>query len=735
VRSVANFVLSAGFLFTGLLGAQSPSKIDFRRDIQPLFQERCIGCHGPSQQMGGMRLDRRSSAMAIRGGTTIGPGNAGGSRLYLKLIGTKYGTRMPPTGPLSAEQINLIKNWIDQGAEWPDELSGDKTSGPGDPRAMRIMEALRNGDRQTFARLVGEDGAAVNLKGVGGTTPLMYAALYGDAASVRQLIEAGADTRASNDGGATALMWAIDDPDKALLFLEHGADPNATSAENQTPFSIALAIKAPATVVKLLLEHGANIDVKGSRGRNPFVAAGDDEAVLRTLVDHGVEVARLSGGLSRAVEGDCGACIEMLIKPGGKPPVNAGLFQAASSRDARMLKILLDHGANAKFKDDGLGLTALMYAAISEGAPVENVKALIERGADVNVKTVDGTTALDYALRQGDPAVVQLLRKAGAKEGDASAKPAVKPKAAASARAAIDRSLPLLQRSDVAFMKRSGCVSCHNNNLTAMTVAAARKQGLAIDDGVARAQLSAMAEYIEGNRERYLQGIPIAGAVDTAAYILLGMAAEGSAPDPATDAMARYLKSRQRADGAWRNFGGRPPIESSDIQNTATAMRAIQVYMPKAQRTEYDKAVQLAAEWLAKAQPKTTEDRTFQLLGLMWAGGKQEIARKLALDLLHAQRSDGGWAQSDSLTSDAYATGQALVALKEAGVVSVTDAAYKRGAQFLMNSQCEDGSWYVRSRSIPFQPYFDSGFPYGADQFISDAATNWATMALVPLAR
>ncbi len=96
---------------------------------------------------------------------------------------------------------------------------------------------------------------------------------------------------------------------------------------------------------------------------------------------------------------------------------------------------------------------------------------------------------------------------------------------------------------------------------------------------------------------------------------------------------------------------------------------------------------------------------------------------------------DGGWAQSASLTSDAYATGQALVALKEAGVVTASDAAYKRGAQFLMNSQFEDGSWYVRSRSIPFQPYFDAGFPYGADQFISDAATNWATMALVPLAR
>jgi ankyrin repeat protein len=730
VRSIASFVM-----FTGLLAAQTPGKADFGRDIQPLFQEHCIGCHGPSQQMGGMRLDRRSSAMAIRGGTTIGPGNAAGSRLYLKLVGTKYSTRMPPTGPLTLEQINLVKTWIDQGADWPDDLSGDKASGPPDPRAMRIMEALRSGARQTFARLLREYPGAVNLKGPGGAPPLMYAALYGDAAVVRQLIDSGANANASNDVGATALMWAIDDPDKVLLLLEHGADPNATSAENQTPLTIALANKASAAVVNLLLEHGANVDVKSYRGRNPFVAAGGDEALLRTLLQHGVDGTRLSAGLSRALDAGCEACIQLLIKSVSKPALNSGLFQAAGGRDARTLKMLLDRGADAKFADSGLGLTTLMYAAISEGAPLENSKTLIERGAEVNAKTADGTTALDFALRQGDQEVVKLLRQTGAKEGDASPKSVLKPKPAPSARVAIDRSLPLLQRSDVGFMSKSGCVSCHNNNLTAMTVAAARKQSVVIDDGVARAQRTAIAGYIEGNRERYLQGIPIAGGSDTAAYILLGLAAEAWPPDPATDAMARYLMFRQSANGAWPTFGGRPPLESSDIQGTATALRAIQVYMPTAQRAEYDKSVQLAAEWLVLAQPKSTEDRAFQLLGLIWAGGKQEIVQKAARDLLKEQRSDGGWAQTPSLPSDAYATGQALVALKEAGVMTPAGAAYKRGAQFLMDTQGEDGSWYVRSRSIPFQPYFESGFPYGPDQFISAAATNWATMALLPLAR
>ena len=164
-------------------------------------------------------------------------------------------------------------------------------------------------------------------------------------------------------------------------------------------------------------------------------------------------------------------------------------------------------------------------------------------------------------------------------------------------------------------------------------------------------------------------------------------------------------------------------------------MRALQVYAPRPQRAEYDRAVQRAADWLAQAQPATNEDRSFQILGLVWAGGKQEIARKAGGDLLREQRTDGGWAQLPTLASDAYATGQALVALREAGVLKPSDPAYKRGAQFLMNTQMEDGSWYVRSRSPnPFQPYFESGFPFGHDQFISAAATNWAAMALVPLA-
>ena len=144
-----------------------------------------------------------------------------------------------------------------------------------------------------------------------------------------------------------------------------------------------------------------------------------------------------------------------------------------------------------------------------------------------------------------------------------------------------------------------------------------------------------------------------------------------------------------------------------------------------------------AAGWLIKARPKTIEDRVFHLLGLEMGGRahRAAIIRKGVRGILAQQRSDGGWAQLPSLASDAYATGQALVALREAGALRATDPAYKRGIAFLLKTQLEDGSWYVKSRAVPFQPFFESGFPHGHDQWVSMAASNWATMALALDAR
>jgi hypothetical protein len=168
---------------------------------------------------------------------------------------------------------------------------------------------------------------------------------------------------------------------------------------------------------------------------------------------------------------------------------------------------------------------------------------------------------------------------------------------------------------------------------------------------------------------------------------------------------------------------------------TAASIRSLRTYGPKGQRAEYDTAVARAVDWLEQARPTSTEDHAFTVLGLIWGGGTNAVISKAARELLALQRSDGGWGQLSSLESDAYATGQALVALRESRAVALTNPAYRQGIQFLLNSQLEDGSWYVRTRAPAIQPYFDSDFPHGPDQFISAAATNWAAMALTTVVR
>jgi squalene cyclase len=198
-----------------------------------------------------------------------------------------------------------------------------------------------------------------------------------------------------------------------------------------------------------------------------------------------------------------------------------------------------------------------------------------------------------------------------------------------------------------------------------------------------------------------------------------------------SDAAVRYLKSMQTPDGDWPVIESRrPPMNSGVYQAAALAVYALRNYGPPAEQADTEKAIARAAAWLEAAAPSNTQDRAFRLLGLAWANANPAAIAAAAKSLAASQRADGGWNQLASLGSDAYATGQALYALNSAGGMPVSDPVFARGVKYLLNTQAADGSWYVKSRSIWLQPYFDSGFPYGQDQWISAAATSWASMAL-----
>src|SRR5207247_2308093 len=153
------------------------------------------------------------------------------------------------------------------------------------------------------------------------------------------------------------------------------------------------------------------------------------------------------------------------------------------------------------------------------------------RGANVNAKTSTGLTMLDFARRQGNDTLVEALIGAGLRD-ESPAPSQLPPKPARSARAAIEKSIPALQRADVAFLQRAGCVSCHNNSLTAMTVAATRDKGIAVNEQIAKEQLHRIAAFMQENGERALENEGIPGGIDTVSYILLGMAAEKYPSDP-----------------------------------------------------------------------------------------------------------------------------------------------------------------------------------------------------------
>ena len=700
-RSLLIAVLASG-MFGATNFAQQPVPVDFARDVQPIFRQSCIGCHGPAIRQNGFRLDRRSDAM--RGSTgnpgIIRPGASEASFMMFRLTGDAVGPQMPPTGALKPEQIALIKAWIDQGASWPDEYANEAPPVPLEPRAARLMDA----------------------------------AMWGTASNVKALLDEGADPNVHNEAGATPLMWAVNDLAKTRLLLDRKANVNATSEAGRTPLMIAAGLAGGAPVVTLLIERGATVNVKapgllGDMTPLAEAAYSGDAAVFRVLLDHGADVTGAGPAtLAFALRAECASCVEALLKT-TPPPLITGAMQidAPPLGAATHAGLLLKRGAAADAKDPQ-GHTMLMLAAASDALPVDAMKALLASGIDVNAKTPTGETALGHALRRGLTPAVELLRKSGATE-PATATPAVKPAPAASPKEAIARTIPLLQKTDGVFLKKSGCVSCHNNTLTAMSVAAARGTGARVDEAMAKENLKTIAQFVDGWRERALQGVGIPGDADTVSYILLGMAAEKYPADKATAAMAFFLKRTQLPDGQWRILAHRPPIESSDVEVTAASMRALQLYAPKGAHG-YREAIRRAAGWLAKAPVQTNEDRVFQLLGLKWSGGSASAIQRAGRALAAEQRTDGGWAQLSTMSPDAYATGQALVALAESGALAAGDPAFKRGVQFLLNSQFADGSWLVSTRAIALQPLFDIGFPHGPDSWVSAAGTNWATLAL-----
>jgi squalene cyclase len=296
-------------------------------------------------------------------------------------------------------------------------------------------------------------------------------------------------------------------------------------------------------------------------------------------------------------------------------------------------------------------------------------------------------------------------------------------------RTGVEKALPLLQQASPFFWHHTGCISCHQNVLPSMAVTMAHDRGFAVDEAAAKGMLKETADYVGARAERMFQGLTPPGGEDTMSYVLFALSEAHFPGNAGTDAGVRYLKMRQSEDGRWTIRAHRPPLESSSIDLTAVTIRVLRAFAPPGQRAQYAKSIEHAAQWLDGAAAHNTDEAALRILGLVWADAAPVSIARAATSLAQTQRPDGGWSQLPTLESDAYATGEALVALQAAGM-KTTDQVYERGAAFLLKTQLADGSWFVKSRSEAFQPYFESGFPHGKDQWISSAGTSWAVTAL-----
>jgi N-acyl-D-amino-acid deacylase len=304
------------------------------------------------------------------------------------------------------------------------------------------------------------------------------------------------------------------------------------------------------------------------------------------------------------------------------------------------------------------------------------------------------------------------------------------PAEAPDVRPAIARGLSRVQRGAASYVTHQECFSCHHQALPIMTCALARRRGVPIDEAGLQAQVDFTLNYFAPNTDEIRRGLGVQGANDTAGYALEAFAAAGKAPDENTDALAEFLLKRQLPDGSWIVSADRPPLEGSAFTSTSLAVAGLRLYAPAKRAGELPAVRERATAWLRKRKPVDTEDLVYQMRGFAAVddrAGLEEASRTLRAQ----QRPDGGWAQLASLKSDAYATGQALIALNELAGVPPDDAAYRKGVAFLLQTQQADGSWIVQKRAKPVQVFFDNGDPGGKSQFISFAATNLATMALL----
>ena len=295
--------------------------------------------------------------------------------------------------------------------------------------------------------------------------------------------------------------------------------------------------------------------------------------------------------------------------------------------------------------------------------------------------------------------------------------------------AAIERGLLVLERGAGAYPGNQSCFSCHHQTLPMLAMTTARDAGLKFNRELFDAQVKFTRKSFDERKARLSKGEHVGGRAATVSFGLWMLSLADESPDDLGAAMTAYLLSVQQSDGRWKPPSNRPPLEVSSVSCTVLSAIGMKRLASQDQQEQVAASITLAKAWLATAPLEDQEDLNFALWGEVLLGGFEARMERLRDRILAARNVDGGWSQLRTMNSDAYATGQTLYVLAEAGF-PVSEASFREGVCYLLETQQDDGSWHVVTRSKPVQPWFDNGDPHEKDQFISIAATGWATAAL-----
>lgn len=273
------------------------------------------------------------------------------------------------------------------------------------------------------------------------------------------------------------------------------------------------------------------------------------------------------------------------------------------------------------------------------------------------------------------------------------------------ARAAAERGLKFVREDAAKWRKDKECATCHHGTMTVWALSEAKAMGYPVDAAY-------FADTVKWTKER-LKDIdkprdtrPGWSMVNTIAMNLAVMAQaiptqEAITPDE-LKRIAGHLVRHQEKDGAfaWSSappVNRPPPFFESDEVATLLGYMALTPQLPndaKAPSPERE-AHAKAAAWLGKNKPTdTTQAAAYRLLRKVRAGQKVQADIDAFLQL---QNKEGGWSQVKDWPSDAYATGQALYVLNIAGVKNDRPE-IRRGVNFLVGNQKEDGSWPMKRR-------------------------------------